>query len=248
MCGRYQITRLRQWAEKAGRHLRMATTPALPTGVEDRYNVAPQQELPVLVGGEDGPRFEVLRWGLVPPWAVEGDPARKGKSAGIINARAETVADKPAFRDAYRRGRCLVPADAFYEWKKPADGGRKRPYRLGFSDGEHFAFAGLRSGDTFAFLTTRPNDLAARVHDRMPVMLAPEQWPTWLDAEADLDELARLAEPAAADEMVAVPVGTGVNRPANEGPHLAEAVGPPLGDDDADDDADDDDGQPGLFD
>ena len=161
-----------------------------------------------------------MQWGLVPHWAK--DPAIGNK---LINARAETAAEKPSFRDAMKRRRCLIPADGFYEWKKLGKG--KQPFLLRLRGGSTFAFAGLWSQwknpdsattlETCAILTTSPNELTATVHDRMPVILPATTWNRWLDDAPPGTPFTELLLPYPAAEMEAFPVSKRVNSPANEG-------------------------------
>jgi putative SOS response-associated peptidase YedK len=188
-----------------------------------RFNLAPTDTLPI-VAFEDGRRVVVARrWGLIPPWA--SDPAI---GARLINARAETVADKPAFRGALRRHRCLVPALAFYEWMKRPEG--KAPYAIRRCDGRPLALAGLSSTweghdgerlDTFAVITTEANALLRPIHGRMPAILASDAWDRWLDpANDDVDGLRSLLVPWPKDDLVAYPVGRRLNDVRNDGPDL----------------------------
>ncbi len=213
MCGRYSLTTpvdaLRALFGFAG------PPPNLPA----RYNIAPTQEAPVVRRRGPGAARELalLRWGLVPSWA---DGPRTGYR--MINARAETVARKPAFRAAFRRRRCLVPADGFYEWR--AEGKRKQPYRVAFEDGAPFAFAGLwerwRGADggeieSFAIVVTDANALLRPIHDRMPVILAPDDHEAWLTGE-DGDALSGLLRPHPGTGMIVYPVSPRVNDPRND--------------------------------
>lgn len=186
-----------------------------------RFNVAPGQAIATVRQAPEGGRvLEERRWGLVPRWAK--DPKI---GARLINARAETAAEKPAFRTAFRRRRCLVPADGFYEWAK-APRGPKQPHHLRRRDRGLFAIAGLwerwRGSDgseleTCTLLTTVANPTVAPIHDRMPVILAPERWEVWLDpALEDVDVLAPLLVPEPADRLEAQPVGLRVNRPEHD--------------------------------
>jgi putative SOS response-associated peptidase YedK len=187
-----------------------------------RYNVAPTQ-LVAVVRQDDGRRALVpLRWGLIPPWSKD---SRVGYS--LINARAETVAEKPAFRAAFKARRCLVPAGGFFEWK--ATGGKhKQPFHIRMRDGRPFALAGLwerwHGGDggeaveTCVILTTEANELVRPLHDRMPVILAPADFGAWFDPRTPAAELHALLRPYPAEEMEAVPVGSYVSNPRNEGP------------------------------
>ncbi len=203
-----------------------------------RYNLAPTQDAPVVVLGHEGERrLGLMRWGLVPAWAA--DPSIGGR---LINARSETAARKPAFRDAFAERRCLVPADGFYEWQKlgASSGGRpaKQPWWIHRPDRRPFAFAGLwerwrgREGGptlvSFTILTTEPNERVRPLHDRMPVILpdrAAED--RWLAPEASARELEPLLAAVAEDYLAAWPVSTAVNRPANDAPELIERVESP---------------------
>lgn len=191
------------------------------------YNVAPSRDVAaVRVAPQGAARRELalLRWGLVPSWAK--DPSIGNR---MINARAETAPEKPAFRSAFRRRRCLVPADGFYEWRKA--GARKQPYYVRMADGSPFAIAALWESwegpgggvATCALLTTAPNDLLAPIHDRMPVILAPGDCAPWLDPEVrDPARLLSLLRPYPADAMTAFPVRPLVNNPATDDPRCIE--------------------------
>jgi len=201
---------------------------------EPSYNVAPRATVyAVRDRSEDEGRrrhLSQLLWGLIPSWA-------KDVKAGdrMINARAESLADKPAYARAFRRHRCVVPADGFYEWQRR--GGRKQPMFIHRRDGEPMAFAGLwaawrdtneRDGDwlrSCAIVTTNANDTIAPLHDRMPVVLEERDWDQWLDPTAtDSDALGRLLVPASDDALVAYPVSSAVNSADNDGPQLVERV------------------------
>lgn len=203
---------------------------------EANFNVAPTTG--VLVVRDDGAvrHLETMRWGLVPFWAK--DPSIGSR---MINARAETVAEKPAFRSALRKKRCIVPADGFYEWKKAAGGGAKAPKQPMYIhrvDGEPLAFAGLwevwrdpsdpdRELHTCTVLTTSANATMRPVHDRMPVILPPSAWDAWLDpAPAETDALLRHLVPAPDSLLTLHPVSTAVNNVRNRGPHLLDPVDP----------------------
>lgn len=221
MCGRYSLTAEQEAlvaAMEVGR-IFMDHTP--------RWNVAPTQEVPVVRVDEEGRRLDPLRWGLVPWWAED---LRIGNR--LINARSETVAGQPAFRDAFRRGqRCLVPADGFYEWKK--DPGGKTPHWIARPDREIFTFAGLwdrwKDGEggqirSFTILTTGPSPVVASIHDRMPLIVPPGNRAEWLDPGVDPVRIAELLRTMDPGELEAWPIGTLVNRPANDGPELLEGV------------------------
>ena len=196
MCGRYnQRTPLTVLARQLQFELDASQT------WRPRYNIAPTQEIPVvrLVNGKR--QLAMLRWGLVPSWS-------KDPKLAPINARADSVATKPMFRSAYKSRRCLVLADGYYEWQR--DGKVKLPW-LYEVEGGPFAIAGLWEGETCTLLTTDANDLAAQVHDRMPVILDPEDYDAWLACEQ-----IPLA-PFPADRMSARPVSTFVNNVRNQG-------------------------------
>ena len=193
-----------------------------------RYNAAPTQDLAVVRynPAARARALDLLRWGLVPLWAKE---ARFG--ARCINARAETIGTQPAFREAFQRRRCLVPADGFYEWQKR--GRATQPYAIVPAAGGVFAFAGLwerwrdpKDGTilrSFAIVTGLPNELCRPIHDRMPVILPPEAWPLWLgEAAADSAELLALLRPYPAGKMRAYPVGPEVGNVANDVPGLLD--------------------------
>jgi putative SOS response-associated peptidase YedK len=211
--------------------------------VEPNYNVTPRTEVPIVAESisDDGGHLRVLdrvRWGLVPSWA-------KDLSVGdrLINARAEGLAAKPAYRKAFERRRCLMPADGFYEWRVVAGTGKrkqKQPYFIARVDREPMAFAGLYEVwrdraypdaewvRSCVIVTTAANDKLAPIHDRMPVVLAERDWDEWLNPEnRDTTKLARLLVPAPDSEFLAYPVSTLVNKPENQGPELLDAVAEP---------------------
>lgn len=193
-----------------------------------RYNIAPTQQVPTIITGssQTDRQFKLHRWGLIPPWAK--DP---GIGSRMINARAETVATKPAFRKALKERRCLLLADGFYEWQR--QGRRKQPFYIRLRDGRPFAFAGLWEHwerpdvpplDTCTILTTTSNDLVGGIC-RMPVILAPEDYNLWLDPGVqDVERLQPLLRPYPSDEMIAYPVSTRVNDPANDAPECMEPL------------------------
>jgi putative SOS response-associated peptidase YedK len=207
---------------------------AAPTH-EPSYNVAPRSGVYAVRdrAEKEGRRryLSELRWGLIPSWAKD---AKVGDR--MINARAESLGDKAAYERAFRRHRCLVPADGFYEWQRR--GPRKQPMFIHRRDSEPMAFAGLwaawRDGDddtdadwvrSCAIVTTDANDVLAPLHDRMPVVLEERDWDRWLDPAADdVDALARLLVPASNEVLVAYPVSSAVNSADNDGPELVEQV------------------------
>lgn len=204
-----------------------------PEMVAARYNIAPTQ--PVLaVPNTAERRVSFFQWGLVPSWAT--DPALGSR---MINARAETAAEKPSFKAAYRRRRCLILADGFYEWRKEPGGKAKTPFYIHMADGRPFTFAGLwevgrlddaRCPDdaglrTCTILTCEPNELVGALHNRMPVILPSSAYDRWLDpAEQSPDALADLLRPYPAAEMAAYPVSHWVNAPQHDDPRCIEAV------------------------
>jgi putative SOS response-associated peptidase YedK len=193
------------------------------------YNAAPQSFQPVVrLDRDSGKRaISLLRWGLVPFWAKE---AKIGFST--INARAEEAASKPAYREALKKRRCLVPADDFYEWQRP-DPKTKRPFAFALKSGEPYAFAGLweswrpKDGEpleTFTILTTGPNEIMAPIHNRMPVILEPKDYDRWLDAGDPATPPVDLLRPYPAERMTAWPVGVRVGNVRNNDPELLEPV------------------------
>ncbi len=218
MCGRYTL------AATEDELVEVFDVPPPDFQWHPRYNIAPGQDAPVVAQGREGRRAALLRWGLLPPWAEE-------VGRGFVNARAETVASKPAFRQAFRRRRCLVPADGFYEWKK--EGGAKLPYWFHPRDGGLMAFAGIwqtwsrGEGDplhTYAVLTTDANADVRSVHHRMPVIVPGDAYGVWLDPKADPEELERWLRPAPDGWLEARRVSTRVNRASEEGPELIQPV------------------------
>jgi len=178
-----------------------------------RYNIAPTSDVLIVRAAKDVREAARVRWGLVPRWAK--DPAI---GARLNNARAETVAQKPSFRDAYRKRRCLIPASGFYEWR--AEHGRKQPYYVTPAQGELFAFAGLWEAwnelQTCTVITTEANDAMRPIHDRMPVILDPASYQPWLEGNEGL------LAPCAASSIEVRRVGRAVNDARNESPHLIE--------------------------
>lgn len=193
------------------------------------YNIAPQSVQPVVRQGRDtGEReFGLLRWGLVPFWAKD---AKIGYST--INARAEEAAQKPAFREALRKRRCLIPADAFYEWER-SDPKNKQPFAIALKSGEPYAFAGLwerwrpKEGEaleTFTILTTDANEVLEPIHNRMPVILEPKDYERWLEPAAEDRLPVDLLRPFAAEQMIAWPVSSRVGNVRNNDPELLVAL------------------------
>jgi putative SOS response-associated peptidase YedK len=221
MCGRYCISTA---PEAIRRLFRYPEQPNFPP----RYNVAPTQPVPIVRLVEGQRQFALVRWGLIPPWVK--DP--KAFSL-VINARGESVNDKPAFRNAMKRRRCLFPADGFYEWKTEA--GRKRAFFARSKLRVPLAFAGLwetwmgpngEEMETAAIITTTANAEMAQVHHRAPVIVAPEQFDFWLDAGNDEWAATALIAPAPDGSMEVYEVSGEVNRVANDTPALIEPAGP----------------------
>ncbi|HXP74905.1 MAG TPA: SOS response-associated peptidase [Stellaceae bacterium] len=227
MCGRYL---LKAPADALRRAFGFVEQPNLMP----RYNIAPTQDAPVIRERREpkGERtLQMLRWGLI-PWFAED---MKG-GARLINARSESIAAKPSFREAFRKHRCLVPADGFYEWR--AEGKLKQPYLIQRRDREPFAFAGLWERwvpktqppepayiDSFTIVTTDANALLKPLHDRMPVILAPEDCARWLDRGSSEAELKALLKPAPEDLLGYFPVNPRVNAAAPDDAGLIEPTG-----------------------
>jgi putative SOS response-associated peptidase YedK len=211
MCGRYFLQR-----DPAGTG-RYFEVPAAPPNFPPSYNIAPTQDAPVVRHNpKDGTRhMDLLRWGLVPRWAKDASGAAK-----LMNARADGIAEKPSFREAFAKRRCIVPADGFYEWRQ--EGARKQPYAVALASGEPMGLAGLWEGwqqpdgtwlRSFSIVTTEANEKQALVHHRMPVILPPELWAPWLgEEEASSDELQEFLQPSPAEELACWPVPARVGK------------------------------------
>ncbi|WP_044559557.1 SOS response-associated peptidase [Azospirillum sp. B4] len=225
MCGRYAVTT----TPEGLKHLFGVTNDLV--NYPARYNVAPTTRNPVVrLNPDTGARsMDLLRWGLVPHWA-------KDMSAGAkaINARSETLAEKPTFRSALKKRRCIVPADAFYEWKKTSPT-QKQPYAISLDDGQPMAFAGLWEGwrepatgdwvHTYTIITTTPNALMEPIHDRMPVILPAKSWSTWLGEQpATEPELLALLTPYPANGMRLWPVNGRVGKVGNDDAGLLDPI------------------------
>ena len=226
MCGRYvSATPPDQIATYFGTHEPEASLPA-------SYNVAPTNDVYAVLADGGVRHLDAFHWGLIPLWAKEAKIGSK-----MINARAETLAEKSAFKSAFKKRRCLIPADGFYEWRKNAADpkkGKKQPFFIHRPDGETYAFAGLwevwrgpeRDQEPLrscTIITTTPNDAMAEIHDRMPVILPSSAWDVWLDRENDdLDLLGKLLVPSAPALITMHPVSTQVNNVRNDGETLIE--------------------------
>jgi putative SOS response-associated peptidase YedK len=221
MCGRYTL------AAPADLLADLFGVPAPEEPPPPRFNVAPTQTMPVVPNLEPR-RLVAMRWGLVPRWAKDASIGNR-----LINARSETAAEKPSFRDALRKRRCLVPADGFYEWS--GEGKERFPLLVRRRDGTPLGMAGLWESwtspegeilDTFTLLTTSPNELMVRFHDRMPVILGPESWDRWLAPTAVAsEEVLPLLVPCPADWLEAVPVSRAVNSPRTDSSVCIEPAG-----------------------
>ncbi len=221
MCGRYTLTNSTNLEQRF-----RVSQAVLPLGA--RYNVAPTQEMPVVVQAQEGGnRLEIMKWGLIPFWSKE---PKAGYST--INARAEGLESKPAYRKPVRSQRCIVPADGFYEWQK--SNGSKVPFFIHLKGGEVFGMAGLYDlyklpdGDwlkTYTIVTTEANELMQQVHDRMPVILPKEAEDEWLDRSVtDPFQVIRWLKPYPAEEMELYPVSKQVNSPSNDLPELVKTI------------------------
>ena len=225
MCGRARLS-----SDVSEIRLVFSIPPARPApNIAPSWNVAPTDPLPIVhYDAKAGTRdLEVMRWGLIPYWAKD---IKIGFST--INARAEEIDTKPAFREAFRQRRCLVPLDNFYEWKKTGTG--KQPYAIALADRHIMALAGLwetwrsPAGErirSFTIVTTTPNELCAELHNRMPVILKSDAWPAWLgEAPAAMPQLKALLAPYPADEMICWPVSARVGNVRNNDPGLIEPI------------------------
>ena len=221
MCGRFSLTKEELEIEKR------FNAKFYSNDLVKRYNVAPSQLALVMTDEKPG-ELQFLKWGLIPSWAKEPSIGYK-----MINAKSETVFEKPSFKNLIRKRRCLVISDGFYEWK-PLMGKRKQPYRIGLKEEDLFAFAGLwdtwtdlESGEmipTFTILTTNANPLVQPIHDRMPVLLHREDEAKWLDNNTSESDIAALLKSFPESEMKAYPVSELVNSPKNDSPEVIDPV------------------------
>lgn len=225
MCGRYTLRRTSAEVAEA--------FDATPLDALEwpgpRYNIAPTQDALFVRSGEGGGRqLAGGRWGLVPAWVDDPDDFPT-----LINARAESAPEKPSFRDAFGKRRCLVPADGFYEWQA-RNGAPKRPFHIGLEDDRPFAFAGLwehwgEKGEddcfrSYTILTTDASDLVATVHDRQPAFLLPGEYDRWLEPETGKEELRQMLEPVEPEGLELRPISRRVNDPSNDDPSVLEAA------------------------
>lgn len=221
MCGRFSLF-------TPGEKIENQFGVTIDHDLEPRYNVAPTQPVAAVRLNQAGNarEFTYLTWGLIPSWSK--DPKIGSR---LINARSETVAEKPFFRSAFKRRRCLIPATGFYEWQRQGD--RKQPMFIYAADGDPFGLAGLweiwQSADgsvihSCTILTTEPNELMAEIHNRMPVIIHPDDYSMWLEPGSNPDDAHHLLRPYESEKMAAYPVSTAVNSPQNDSPQLIEPV------------------------
>ena len=222
MCGRYAVITNPEALRALFRYFEQPNFPP-------RYNMAPTQPVPIVRVVEGKRQFALVRWGLIPPWVK--DPRAFSL---LFNARGESVNEKPAFKNAMKRRRCLFPADGFYEWKREGD--RRRPYFVRLKSGTPMAFAGLWESwmgpngeemETAAIVTTAASRSIAHIHDRMPVIVAPEAFDFWLDPNVDARTAAAVIAPAPDAALEAYEVSSAVNRTANDSPDLLEPLREP---------------------
>lgn len=194
-----------------------------------RYNIAPTQIIPAILESDGERIINGLKWGLIPHWSKDDSFAAK-----LINARAETLAEKPSFRDAFKKHRCIIPASGFYEWDKKSSGA-KQPFYFYLKDKEVFGFAGLweqwldkETGEqieTCTIITTEANEVLEPIHDRMPVILKSKDYNQWLDEkQKDTDKLQKLLVPYPPDEMATYQVSKAVNTPSDDSPELIKKI------------------------
>ncbi len=218
MCGRFTLTKPSNVIASV---FQVSDVPeSLP-----RYNVSPSQTIATVRQSDKGRHLSALRWGLIPSWAKDSTMGFK-----LINARSETVAEKPSFRQAFKHRRCLVVADGFYEWQRTEGKSKKQPYYFHLKENAPFAFAGLwekwqssedETIETCTILTTVANELLEPIHDRMPVILQPNDWEVWLDQEHNFAKpniLQSLLKPYSSQAMETFPVSNRVNSPKYDSP------------------------------
>jgi putative SOS response-associated peptidase YedK len=226
MCGRYT---LHQNPHAIGKRYKVTD---VPESIHENFNVAPGQQMPVVVSDESGkPKMELMKWGFVPVWAKDPKIGYK-----LINARDDTIFDKPMWRSVILKKRCLIPADGFYEWQKTIEGNKthKQPFYIHPKQAPLFSFAGVwelwkdtDGGEhkTYSIITTEANKEMAGIHDRMPVILHPDEETAWLDhGSVDRASIEPLLHPYEDNGLTLYPVSDEVNKPRNNNPHLLEPV------------------------
>ena len=220
MCGRFAQ---RSDPKRLAKEFKVREVPE----VEPRYNIAPTQGILSVIESADDREMKFFKWGLIPSWAKD-----TAMGARLINARSETVEEKPAFREAFKKRRCIIPADGFYEWQRTE--GKKQPFFFQMKDERPFGFAGLwerwqgvggEAIESCTILTTEANKVLRPVHDRMPVILHSDDYELWLDEDVRKRELLKdLLRPYPAEEMISYPVSTAINSPLNQGATLIERM------------------------
>jgi len=224
MCGRFSLTDIGSIFSRFG----VIISKDINKKITPHYNIAPTQKIPVIYKDKNQEnRIEFMRWGLVPYWAKDPKIGHK-----MINARAETLAQKPSFKHLLKSKRCLVPSSGFYEWKRIDK--RKVPYYIGIKNSKIFSFAGLYDNwkdsvgnelKTFTIITTNSNNTLKPIHNRMPVILEREFEEDWLDVKThDFDSLKQMLKPYPDDKMIAYAVSYEVNNPSNDNPELIRKV------------------------
>lgn len=218
MCGRFA---LRTPVKSLAKQFQVREVPS----IEARYNIAPTQNILAVQETPDGREMKYFKWGLIPSWEKDAS-----MGARLINARSETVTAKPAFRELFKHRRCLIPSDGFYKWARSE--GKKQPFFFQLKDGQPFGFAGLwdrwkgedgKVVESCTILTSVANEVLAPVHDRMPVIIHPEDYELWLDEDVRKQELLKdLLQPYPADEMTSYPVSASINNPREQGARLIE--------------------------
>lgn len=225
MCGRFTNKAEREQIEKE-----FKVTASIPTTDKARYNIAPSQMVDAVLNRESKTLLTKLKWGLIPSWAKDTDSVK-----ALINARAETLAEKPSFRDAFRKRRCIIPTTGFYEWQKAKGSVGKQPFYFFLKDKPVFGFAGLFENridketgeilETCTIITTQANEVLKPVHDRMPVILKAEDYELWLDEKVkDEAKLEKLLILYPADEMISHAVSKSVNYPDADSPELIKPL------------------------
>ncbi len=219
MCGRYTLT-------KPGKAIQSHFSfMDIKVPHQERYNIAPTQTAPVVILLEDHLELCQMRWGLIPSWAKD-----EKFGSRLINARSETIREKPSFKASFKTKRCLIPADGFIEWENTVDG--KQPHYITLSNNDLFAFTGIwsewkKDGGliwTFSIITTHCNSLLQPIHPRMPVILSPENYSTWLDATSEVNALQSLLVPFPAQAMKQIKISREINSAKND---RAECLRPP---------------------
>jgi putative SOS response-associated peptidase YedK len=224
MCGRYTLHHKPEEIEE-----RFDVEP-IEEYLSPRYNIAPSQIIPVIrhsLSDDNLREMAGCKWGLIPFWSK--DPKIGNK---LINAKAETIAEKPSFRQAFAKRRCLIPADGFYEWLKRGKA-PSQPFYVRRRDGGLFAFAGLwevwrtpegETLETCTIITVEPNELLSKIHNRMAAILKPEDEAVWINPKSEVDDLLRLLRPYDSDELETIPVSRAVNSPANDSPECITPI------------------------